>query len=220
MWRLQGLFRALHPLIRIDTHLSCCFCLLLWAECWYPSLCLDNFPQQLKLIITGTFNRVLPASVGSYLALHFFLKVEFNSLSCFLIKNLWGLHFDVFKREFLPKNAYLGFCKCFTCFFHLLIPVGVVNCQTSTAGQTLGPGPLLAPSQTEAGSLHSVGANVLSPSCSFGPSSLPLSLLPGPSSPFWYKNLFLISFPSAPQKFWLWMWPLEKQPAGEGETGE
>ena len=72
MSQLQSLFRILHPLIRMATHLSCCFWLLLWAACWCPSLCLDNFPEQLKLIISGIFNRAFPFSVGELFSTSFF----------------------------------------------------------------------------------------------------------------------------------------------------
>lgn len=97
MSALQSLFRTLHPLIRMATHLSCCFWLLLWAACWCPSLCLDNFPEQRKLIISGIFNTAFPFSVGEHFT---FFLAEFSSLSCFQIRKIYRTHFDFLKNSF------------------------------------------------------------------------------------------------------------------------
>lgn len=61
--KAQSPLRKLHPLIRVAAHLSCRCGRLLWPACWCPSLCLGNFPGQLTLILSGTFNRAFPFSV-------------------------------------------------------------------------------------------------------------------------------------------------------------
>lgn len=81
MSQLQSLFRILPPLIRMATHLSCCFWLLLWAACWCPSLCRDNFLEQQKLIISGIFNRAFPFSVSVLFSTSFFF-FWLNLVSC------------------------------------------------------------------------------------------------------------------------------------------
>lgn len=71
----------------------------------------------------------------------FFFSVEFNSLFCFLIRKIYGICSDFLEKKqikkILPRDTYPSFDKRSICLFHLLIPAGVVNCQTPTTGLIL-----------------------------------------------------------------------------------
>jgi len=109
----EAFFRVLHPLIRMVAHLSCRFGPRLWVACWCPLLCLHHFPQQPRVIISGIFETAFPFSVSELLhAAFFFFSVEFNSLSCFLIRKIYGI-----RSDFLEKN------KSKKSFPGILIPV-------------------------------------------------------------------------------------------------
>lgn len=209
MSQLQGLFRILHPLIRMATHLSCCFWLLLWAECWCPSLCLDNFPEQLKLIISGIFNRVWV----SYLAFHF-LSVEFIFSSYLLIRKIYGFILNFWKilsQECLSRLHQL---------FHLLIsPLNsrwVVNMSDFSSRVDSGAASLLALFQNWGwvfiykANGHKCSFFSLTPVPSCGPSSLILRLLPVSCSSFLSNPACVFHMNSQCSLISGWeMWPLK-----------
>lgn len=61
----------------------------------------------------------------SHSALHF-LKVEFNSLSCILIKKICNFYFDVLKNSF-SVTLISASANVLSAYFVCLIPVWVVN---------------------------------------------------------------------------------------------
>ena len=116
----EAVFRVLHPLIRMVAHLSCRSGLRLWAACWCPSLCLHHFPQQPRVIISGIFETAFPFSVSELLHAAFFFSVEFNSLSCFLIRKIYRIHSNFLEIN-RSKKSFPGILTQLWQMFHLLI---------------------------------------------------------------------------------------------------